>query len=354
MLYCNHKQTFARYITMKHTVLVTIPDGDVKDTFLTPDVKEYLEANFTVKYNPLGRAYTQDEYKKELLDADFALGSWGSPELNEYVLEGNDRFKMFAYTAGSLASCTTPAVWEKGVKVSGGNELFAESVAEATIVYIITALRGIYDDIFSIRNGGWKSPLVKDTRGIPDREIGIIGCGAVARHVMRLLQPFRCSFKVAADYTVDEAYLKSVNARQVTMEEVFSTCEIVSLHLSLTPQSRGTIGGKYFEMLPQNAVFVNTARGAILHEDEMTEVLKNRPDIKAVLDVFEKEPLPLDSELRTLPNVYCLPHRGGPTIDRRRYIGRAMIDELIRFEKGEPLKYEITAAAASRMTTGKK
>ena len=339
---------------MKSTVLVTIPEGNVRDSFLPPDVKAYLEDNFTVKYNTLGRAYTQDEYKAELMNADFVLGSWGSPLLCGDVLEGNDRFKMLAYTAGSIADCTSPEIWERGIKVSGGNDLFAESVAEAAIVYIITALRGIYDDIFSIRNGGWKSPLVKDTRGIPDREIGIIGCGAVARHVMRLLQPFRCSFKVAADYTVDEEYLKSVNARQVSMEEVFSTCNIVSLHLSLTPQSRGTIGGKYFEMMPKDSVFVNTARGAILHEDEMTKVLKKRPDIKAVLDVFENEPLPLDSELRTLPNVYCLPHRGGPTIDRRRYIGRAMVDEMIRFEKGEPLKYEITAAAASRMTTRKK
>ena len=189
---------------MKSTVLVTIPEGDVRDTFLPPDVKAYLEENFNVKYNDLGRAYTQDEYKAELLCADFAYGSWNSPQLSEYVLEGNDRFKMFAYTAGSIADCTTPAVWEKGIKVSGGNDLFAESVAEATIVYIITALRGIYDDITSVRTGGWHSPLVKATRGIPDREIGIIGCGAIAKHVMRLLQPFRCSFKVAADYTVDE------------------------------------------------------------------------------------------------------------------------------------------------------
>lgn len=339
---------------MKHTVLVTIPDGGVKNSFITPDVKEYLEANFNVKYNTLGRAFTQDEYKKELLDADFVLGGWGSPQLNEYVLDGNDRFKMLAYTGGSVADSTTPAVWEKGVKVSGGNELFAESVAEATITYAIMALRSIYDDVYNVKQGDWQGKNVKVTRGIFDREIGIVGCGAVARHVMRLLQPFRCSFKVAADYTVDEEYLKSVNARQVSIEEMFSTCEIVSLHLSLTPQSRGTIGRELFEMLPQNAVFVNTARGAIIRESEMIEVLKARPDIQAVLDVFEKEPLPIDSELRTLPNVYCIPHRGGPTVDRRRYIGLAMVDEMIRFEKGEPLKYEISSAAASRMTTGKK
>ena len=339
---------------MKSTVLVTIPAGDVKDTFLTPDVKEYLEENFNVKYNDLGRTFTQDEYKAELLDTDFVLGGWGSPQLNEYVLDGNTRFKMLAYTGGSVADSTTPAVWEKGIRVSGGNELFAESVAEATITYIIMALRSIYDDVYNIKQGDWHGKDVKSTRGILDREIGIIGCGAVARHVMRLLQPFRCSFKVAADYTVDEEYLKSMNARQVTVEEVFSTCDIVSLHLSLTPETRGMLGGELFGMMPKDSVFVNTARGAIIRESEMIEVLKSRPDIQTVLDVFEKEPLPLDSALRSLPNVYCIPHRGGPTVDRRRYIGRAMVDEMLRFEKGEPLKYEITAAAASRMTTRKK
>ena len=339
---------------MKSTVLVTIPEGYIRDTFLTPDVKAYLEESFDTKYNPLGRNYTQEEYREELMHADFALGSWGSPQLNEYVLEGNSRFKMLAYAGGSVADATTPEVWEKGIRVCSGNELFAESVAEATVAYIILALRGIYDDIYSVRDGGWQVPSVKETRGLFDREIGLIGCGAIAKQVMLLLKPFRCSFKIAADYTLDKELLESMNARQVSIEEVFSSCEIVSLHLSLTPQSRATIGGELFGMLPENAVFVNTARGAIIREKEMTEVLKKRSDIKAVLDVFEVEPLPLSSELRTLPNVFCVPHRGGPTIDRRKYVGRAMVDEMLRFEKGEVLKHEITADAASRMTKQKK
>ena len=86
----------------------------------------------------------------------------------------------------------------------------------------------------------------------------------------------------------------------------------------------------------------------------MAEVLAARPKMRAVLDVFCKEPMTPDNPLRTLPNVYCIPHRGGPTIDRRKYIGMAMARELVHFVNGEPLEHEIAADVASRMTSAKK
>jgi phosphoglycerate dehydrogenase-like enzyme len=339
---------------MRYTVLVPMHATEIRDTFLTPEVAEYLEANFDVIYNTLGRKFTANEYKKALMDADLILGGWGTLPLTADLLEGNKRCRMLAYTGGSVADATCPELWEMGFKVSCGNELFAESVAEAVIGYMILALRSIYDDISCVRAGGWHDEGIKITRGLFDREIGIVGCGAVARYLMSLLRFFRCSFKVAADYSVDSEFLKSMNARQVSIEEVFSTCEIVSLHLAQTPETRGIIGRELFESMPKNAVFINTARGSIIRENEMAEVLDKRRDIQAVLDVFEREPLDADSPLRSLPNVYSVPHRGGPTVDRRSYITKAMIDELIRFVNGEPLKYEISKAAASRMTTVKK
>jgi (S)-sulfolactate dehydrogenase len=75
-----------------------------------------------------------------------------------------------------------------------------------------------------------------------------------------------------------------------------------------------------------------------------------RTDILAVLDVFEQEPMATDNELRSLKNVYPLPHRAGPTNDRYSYIGKAVVDDVIRFKNGECLEHEISASYASRMT----
>ena len=339
---------------MKYNVLVTIPDGQAKDTFLTPDVREFLAENFNVRYNPLGRNYTQEELKAELADIDFAVTGWGTPTFGEGTLDGNDRFKVIAHVGGSVADYVDNTVYEKGVKVCSGNYYYAESVAEGTVAYIMSALRSIPSHVQNIRSGAWRDPaLLDNAEGILDREIGILSCGAISKAVMELLKPFRCSFKVFSNHPIDPEYLASVNAKQVSLEEVLTTCHIISLHASLNEKTRGWLGREHFEMMQEDAVFINTARGAIIREDEMIEVLKARPKMRAVLDVFCKEPLLPESELRTLPNVYCIPHMGGPTTDRRRYIGMAMAKELVHFVNGEPLEHEIAPDVASRMTKQK-
>ena len=339
---------------MKYNVLVTIPDGQPKETFLTPNVREYLAENFNVRYNPLGRQYTQEELKEELKDIDFAITGWGTPTFGEGTLDGNDRFKVIAHVGGSVADYVDNTVYEKGVKVCSGNYYYAESVAEGTVAYIMSALRSIPSHVQNIREGNWRDPaLLDNAEGILDREIGILSCGAISKAVMELLKPFRCSFKVFSNHPIDPEYLASVNAKQVSLEEVLTTCHIISLHASLNEKTRGWLGREHFEMMQEDAVFINTARGAIIREDEMIEVLKARPKMRAVLDVFCKEPLLPESELRTLPNVYCIPHMGGPTTDRRRYIGMAMAKELVHFVNGEPLEHEIAPDVASRMTKQK-
>ena len=343
-----------RIFSMKYNVLVTIPDGQPKETFLTPDVREYLDEHFNVRYNPLGRNYTQEELKEELKDIDFAISGWGTPSFGDDVLDGNDRFKMIAHTGGSVADFVDDGVYAKGVKVCSGNYYYAESVAEGTVAYIMSALRSIPSHVQNIRNGGWKDPVLLDNaEGILDREIGIISCGAISKGVMELLKPFRCSFKVYSNHPIDPEYLASVNAKQVPLDELLKTCHIISLHSALNDKTRGSFGREEFEMMQEDAIFINTARGAIIREAEMIEVIKERPKMRFVLDVFEREPMLPDNELRNLPNVYCIPHMGGPTTDRRRYIGMAMAKEIVRFINGEPLQHEISPDVASRMTRQK-
>ena len=130
-----------------------------------------------------------------------------------------------------------------------------------------------------------------------------------------------------------------------------STCEIVTLHASLTEKSRGMIGRRELEMMPTGGVFINTARGAIVKQEEMIELLQEREDLFAMLDVFENEPLAAKSPLRRLKNVYLMPHRAGPTVDYRKTVGEAIVKEIGNFLRGDDcLEHEIVQAVASRMT----
>ena len=105
----------------------------------------------------------------------------------------------------------------------------------------------------------------------------------------------------------------------------------------------------HFDLLQDGAVFINSARGAIIREDEMIEALKENR-FRAVLDVYCKEPPELDSPLRSLENVYCMPHVGGPTGDRCPVITMRLADDIVRYTEGKPLRYSISSDYAKRMT----
>ena len=109
------------------------------------------------------------------------------------------------------------------------------------------------------------------------------------------------------------------------------------------------IGKEHFDLLQDGALFLNTARGAIVREEEMIEALKENR-FMAVLDVYCKEPPELDNPLRHLKNVYCMPHQGGPTIDRTPVITMRLADDILGFAGGKPLRFEIAAEYAKRMT----
>ncbi len=336
-------------------IVVTIPQGEVRDTFLPSAVCQKLEALGTVVYNDSTVQYTPEEVKEALRGASVVVTGWGTPKLTGELLADNDSLRLVVHTGGSVADLVDEGTYAKGIRVVCGNDMFAESVAEGTIGYMLSVLRHIPHRVNDLRAGGWNNPALFYDRGLIGKQIGILGVGAIARHLMRMLQPFHCSFLVWDDnYTVDPAYLASVNAKQVSLEEVLTNCGIITLHASLTPKSRGMIGKREFELMQENAIFINTSRGAIIRQDEMTEALTSRPDINALLDVFETEPLDVADPLRKLDNVYLIPHKAGPTVDLRAYIGAEVVADIERFINGEEMKNEIGVAAAMRMTSHKK
>jgi phosphoglycerate dehydrogenase-like enzyme len=114
-------------------------------------------------------------------------------------------------------------------------------------------------------------------------------------------------------------------------------------------ETENMIRGRHIQSMKPNSAFINTARGALVHEAEMVEALESRPDIQAVLDVTHPEPPMQGSRLYTLPNVVLTPHIAGSMDAECRRMGRYMVDELRRYVNSEPLKWEITREKASIM-----
>ena len=330
-------------------VLVSIPDGDIKSTFVPKEICEYLEKYFDVTYNQLGRRFQAEELKSMLPEFDAVITGWGHPMLSRDVLEGNDRLKLIVHTGGTVGNLVDSYAYEKGIRVFSGNQLYAESVAEGTVAYILMALRRIPDYIEAVREGNWRTQ--RDLwEGLLDRTVGIVGLGTISRIVVRMLQPFRVKIKMYSHYEIEPEFCEKYNVENASLEEIFSACDIVSVHSALNSENKGLIGKKHFEMLKDGSLFINTSRGAVIDEEALIEELeKNR--FRAVLDVFWKEPLELDSKLRSLKNVYCLPHMAGPTLDRRKWITKGLVDEMCKFFEGaEEFELEISEEFAGRMT----
>ena len=328
---------------------VDVPSGnEIFDSFLPHSVREYLEKNFETEYLAPNERYDAAGFCERVKDADIIITGWGHPQNTGEMTENTD-IKLIAHTGGSVGSLVTPGVYENGVRVISGNIMYAKSVAEGVIAYILTGLRRIPDYIERVRSGGWRNEG-ECFKGLLDRSVGIIGFGSIATQLVKMLQPFDVKTKVYSKFPVSKEILEAYNISQVTLEEALG-CDIVTLHSAMTERTRGLIGREQFELIRNGALFINTARGRIVDEKAMTEALKKNY-FSAVLDVYYDEPLKADSELRKLKNVYCIPHMAGPTIDRRPLITKRLIDDMIAFTQGKKMELEISKEYAARMTVG--
>ena len=329
-------------------ILVTAPEGAIRESFIPAAVRARLESIADVEYNSLSRQFTPAELREKLRGVDVALTGWGTTLFDGAVLEGNDSLKLIAHTGGSVTPVMSDEAYDRGVRVISGNELYAESVAESVIAYSLAALRRIPEYLDRTKSGGWYQ-AGEVWEGLLDQTVGIVGFGMTTRHLLRMGKAFRLKFKLLEKPYLTKEVQEEYGFTTAPLEELFSTCKIVSLHCGMTKSYYHLVNERLLAMMPQGSILINTARGPVIDEAALIKELK-RNRIRAVLDVYEEEPLPADSELRRLPNALCIPHMGGPTFDRRWMITMALIDNIEKMFRGEPMPLEITRDYAAHMS----
>lgn len=333
----------------KLKILVTIPDFQTKimETFFTDRVRKQLDELGEVIYSNNNHPYTKEELCNALEDIDIVFAGWGTLKYDEEVLAKANKLKVVAYTGGSVHPIVTDALYDKGIVVLSGNTVFAESVAEATLCYIMCSLRNIKH--FILKDSGWKEADEVSEKGIMDRTIGIVGYGMIAKFFLKMLEPFHVTKKICSSYITEEEAAK-YGATVATLDEICESCDIISVHAGLNEKNYHLIKEEHFKKMKDGALIVNTARGAVIDEQAMIRELQTGR-IYAALDVYEREPLPDDSPLRTMPNVHCFPHIGGPTFDRREYVTMALIKDIKKWMNGETdLECRIVKSYAANMT----
>jgi len=171
--------------------------------------------------------------------------------------------------------------------------------------------------------------------------VGVIGASRTGRAVIRLLRAFGSNVLVA-DPFLSASDAEAMAVERVELDGLLERSDVVTLHVPLLPETAQLLDGSRLARLRDGALLVNSARGGLIEPGALLAELRSGR-IRAALDVFPEEPLPVDSEWRTLPNVLISPHTAGHTIDSHHRQGDAMVSEICRFLAGKTLRYEVSA-----------
>jgi phosphoglycerate dehydrogenase-like enzyme len=261
-------------------------------------------------------------------------------KVNAEALDGSRNLRLIGTPSAGIDHIDVQAATERGIPViysPGGN---ADSVAEYTFALILAISRRILgaDDV--LRKG--LTPKVesyKPLMGIQLRgkTIGILGVGSIGSRVATIARAFGMDV-LLFDPGILPTRLEQFG-RVVELEELLKASDFVTVHAPLTNQTRGMLGPEHFRMMKNTAFFVNTARGKIVNEPALIGALRERAIAGAALDVQASEPLSRDSPLLKLDNVIVSPHIASYTREAQAYCDRIVQEDVIRFAKGERMRY---------------
>lgn len=282
-----------------------------------------------------------------LAGVELMLTGWGCPVLDAPLLDAMPNLRAVFYGAGSIRRIVTDDFWTLGIPITSSYQGNGVPVAEYTLSQIFFCLKRGWQHVFAVR----RERRFIDPMPVPGgygSTVGLISLGMIGRMVARHLQ---CTdiHVIAYDPFVTEADAVGLGVELCALEEVFRRGDVVSLHTPWTPETEGMIGREHLAMMKHGATFINTSRGAIVREQELIEVLQQRDDLLAVLDVVWPEPPLPGSPLYTMENVVLTPHIAGALSDECRRMGRIVVDEVRRFVNGEPLQWAITREQAAIM-----
>lgn len=294
--------------------------------------------------------YDLTENPEKFSDVEYIFSTWSMPGgADDDFAKYFPKAKALFYAAGSVKYFADQYL-DKGIKLFSAYAANAIPVAEFTLAQILLANKGYYSAVRSELTDGYEkaSEISKAHIGNYGAKVGIVGVGMIGRKVIELLSPFKVDILVYDAFLSDDD-AKGMNVRKVSLEELFSECDVISNHLANVPATVGIIRGELFSMMKPNATFINTGRGAQVDEAGMLSVLAKREDISAVLDVTIDEPPVKGSDFYRLKNVFLTPHIAGSQGCEVSRMAEYMLDEFRRLLSGEPTKYEITKEKLAKM-----
>ena len=278
-------------------------------------------------------------------DVDAIVVCHGAPRIDAAIMERAPRLRLIGELEGDRFAyrIDTEAAWERGIHTVDTTNGSSYPVAEWALAMTILSLRNAGEQFrHMIEHQAYRRPTTDFGYAhgeLYGKKVGLIGCGHIGRRLISFLKPFHCDIRVCDPYLPRELP-DALGFLLTSLHVVLSDSDAVVCLAPLTPGTHRMIGRRELDLIQPGAVFVNVSRGPIVDPTALIERL-SRGDIVAGLDVFDPEPIPADSPIKDLPNVFLSPHIAGVTAASRWCFFELMVDELDRFFHDHQTLYDL-------------
>jgi phosphoglycerate dehydrogenase-like enzyme len=354
----NDQSTFPedpRTVSDTRPKVLIVCNQTVRDAYLAPSDLERLSRFASWEWLPVQgtRPYVANDEAVNVAALVAAVGNsnaivvcHGAPRITGAIMDAAPQLQFLGELEGDRFAyrLDAPAAWQRGIRTVDTTNGSSYPVAEWALALIILSLRNAGEQFrHMVAPEAYRRPRTDfgyRHGELFGKRVGLIGCGHIGRRLISFLKPFQCSIRVCDPFLAKELP-DALGFRLTSLDRVFSESDVVVCLAPLTPQTRRMIGRRELDLLQPGAVFVNVSRGAVVDPEALIARLQ-RGDIVAGIDVFDPEPIPADSPIKGLPNVFLTPHIAGVTAASQTRFFTLMVDELERHFQGDETLYDLS------------
>lgn len=306
--------------------------GERSDIFrqLNNEAGDYANSlGFSYRWAPQ-TPFNRDEVVALLRESDAGIIDV-EPYGEDIFKEISDRTKLLVRFGVGYENVNLAAATKYGIAIArttGANTL---GVAEMALSLILASRRKIRANQNCVISGKWKKNVANETIG---STVGIVGFGAIGQALADLLKGFDCTI-IAYDPFPKVELMRKKGVELVSLETLFRSADVISVHVPYSKETHHLVNSRLLALMKPTSVIVNTSRGNIVDEDDLYDVLATNKIAGAGLDVFAKEPLPLNSPLLKLDNIVVTPHVSSQTVESLWRVYKMAIDIAADFFSGK-------------------
>jgi D-3-phosphoglycerate dehydrogenase len=311
--------------------MIVVPD-DFPSVFSGTAAHERAKTIGAVRVFTERGADQEDELIRRIGDARVAINIRAHARFTDAVFARCPNLKLVSVWGTGTDNLDLNAAGMRGVTVCNTPGINAFAVAEHALTLALAVARKITLLDRQMREGQWPREMLTQLLG---KTLGVFGMGTIGARLAVIAQGIGMNV-LGWSARGDSGRLERAGVAAAAKEEILARADVVSLHVRLSPETRGFIGRKELALMRPSAILVNTGRGALVDKDALLQALRERRIMGAGLDVFHQEPIAPDDPLLALPNVVCSPHNAGQTPEVIRDGLLAAVQNVEAFLRGKP------------------